>query len=68
MLDTTDFGHSVGEVELQRIIGAQDSKDQNVASVMDAQIVAFMQYYAWAFPKGDAVGKLSAYFTWKTKK
>ncbi len=67
VLDTTNFGHSVGEVELQHLTGAQSGESQNVATMMDAQIVTFMQHYAWAFPKGNAVGKLSAYFAWRSR-
>ncbi|KAI4144873.1 MAG: hypothetical protein LQ340_006508 [Diploschistes diacapsis] len=73
VLDTTDFGHSVGEVELQQETETSGDRElllavrQAVAKDMDRQIEAFMQQYSWAFPPGKPVGKLSAYFAWKRK-
>lgn len=52
VLDHTDFGHSVGEVELM----AEDEKEAHGA------IDQFMARYAWFFLKGKAEGKLEAYF------
>ncbi|KAL9118830.1 MAG: hypothetical protein Q9187_004621, partial [Circinaria calcarea] len=58
VLDTTDFGHSVGEVELQQVIetnsdgGPPIAVRQDTAKEMDRQIEAFMQHYSWAFPTG----------------
>jgi thiamine-triphosphatase len=53
MLDTTDFGHWVGEVELQ----AHDS------TVALAEIDKFMQKYAWFFAnEATPKGKMTAYF------
>ncbi len=53
MLDSTDFGHWVGEVELQT---------ENTATAL-ADIDIFMQKYAWFFAN-DATpkGKITAYF------
>ncbi|KUJ14257.1 uncharacterized protein LY89DRAFT_784240 [Mollisia scopiformis] len=53
MLDSTDFGHSVGEVELQ-------TRDPTAAH---ADIDKFMQKYAWFFVnKTPPKGKMTAYF------
>ena len=54
MLDTTDFGHAVGEVELQ----AGDEK-----AAMD-RIDDFMERYKWFFgnDKSKPKGKMTAYF------
>lgn len=69
IIDTTDFGHVVVEVELE--IGvettAQDEKTDEAETIknMDAEIKTFMQKQAWAFPtQGRVMGKLSAYFEW----
>lgn len=71
--DTTDFGHTVGEVELQKkvdFIGAEDvsieQQKQRVMQEMDERIVKFMSRYAWAFRPGIPTGKLSAYFKRET--
>ena len=61
VIDTTDFGHTVGEVELC-IEDIDTGSNEAMASRMDAQIEGFMKRYSWAFPSGAAVGKLSAYF------
>ncbi|KAI9846088.1 MAG: hypothetical protein M1837_004344 [Sclerophora amabilis] len=53
MLDRTDFGHSVGEVELE----AED------AGSAHREIDAFLRKYSWFCEGGGPVeGKLSAYF------
>ncbi|CZT08643.1 uncharacterized protein RAG0_13635 [Rhynchosporium agropyri] len=53
MLDSTDFGHSVGEVELQ-------TQDPPTAH---ADIDKFMQKYSWFFAnKTPPKGKMTAYF------
>ncbi|KAI4248691.1 MAG: hypothetical protein L6R42_009185, partial [Xanthoria sp. 1 TBL-2021] len=52
VLDYTDFGHSVGEVELM----AEDEKEAH------REIDHFMARYPWFFMKGKAEGKLEAYF------
>ncbi|KAL8894184.1 MAG: hypothetical protein Q9207_008536, partial [Kuettlingeria erythrocarpa] len=51
MLDYTDFGHSVGEVELM----AEDEERAH------REIDAFMARYPWFFEKGKTEGKLAAY-------
>ena len=53
MLDLTDFGHWVGEVEIQT--------HQTAAALLDIDI--FMQNYAWLFANhGTPKGKMTAYF------
>ncbi|MCJ1286342.1 hypothetical protein MMC26_005687 [Xylographa opegraphella] len=64
VVDNTDFGHSVGEVEMQQTLEADSRDDGTVAIQMDARIKEFMQKHSWAFPPGKVVGKLSAYFEW----
>ena len=71
MFDTTDFNHTVGEVELQEVLETNDDGElalqQRRAMVfkMDSDIQEFMQHYSWAFALGKPVGKLSAYFAGK---
>ena len=63
VLDRTDFGHVVGEVELEKEVDIQDRCHMNkVMTVMDHEIAQFMRRYAWAFTSGTPTGKLSAYF------
>jgi len=69
VLDTMDFDHQVGEVELQKSLVSNDGDDapnelqkQREMQLMDEKIVAFMQTYAWAFAVGEPKGKLTAYF------
>lgn len=58
----------MGEVELEEVLGWKDSglaiseERQRLSAKMDEEIQHFMQKYAWAFPLGKPVGKLSAYF------
>jgi thiamine-triphosphatase len=53
MLDSTDFGHWVGEVELQT---------QHAATAL-SDIDTFMQQYSWFFvSKATPKGKMTAYF------
>ena len=52
MLDHTDFGHSVGEVELM-------AEDEDAAH---REIDRFMARYPWFFEEGSIEGKLAAYF------
>ncbi|TVY85455.1 Radical S-adenosyl methionine domain-containing protein [Lachnellula suecica] len=53
MLDSTDFGHWVGEVELQR--------DDEVEAT--SEIDRFMKTYSWFFTSGVVPrGKMTAYF------
>ena len=69
VLDRTNFGHTVGEVELQQEVPSGDwgegpSEDfkRETMQDMDEQIVEFMKRYSWAFSLGEPVGKLTAYF------
>ncbi|KOS20573.1 Thiamine-triphosphatase [Escovopsis weberi] len=83
VLDRMDFGHEVGEVELEHQLGggaaeadllhAQGAgedlgRQQRMLDGMDARIVEFMERYSWAFTPGEPVGKLTAYFEWMAKK
>lgn len=71
VLDTTDFGHGVGEVELEETftVPAEDSDfpeaKRQFGADMDQRIECFMKEHAWAFPPGKPIGKLTAYFAWK---
>lgn len=61
--DRTDFGHEVGEVELQvEMEGRTEVEKARVMAEMDEKIGSFMERYAWAFATGKPVGKLVAYF------
>ncbi|KAL8926839.1 MAG: hypothetical protein Q9208_002648 [Pyrenodesmia sp. 3 TL-2023] len=51
MLDYTDFGHTIGEVELM-------AEDEETAH---QEVDAFMARYPWFFEKGKTEGKLAAY-------
>ncbi|KAI1950802.1 hypothetical protein LOZ53_000868 [Ophidiomyces ophidiicola] len=68
VVDQTDFGHVVGEVELEQEIQVDDNDETSLARrqsaivQMDEEIRIFMERYQWAFPLGKPVGKLSAYF------
>jgi thiamine-triphosphatase len=63
VLDRTDFGHVVGEVELEEAVDHKDRCQINkIMAKMDHEIAQFMRQYAWAFTRGTPVGKLSAYF------
>ncbi|KAK2853338.1 hypothetical protein FQN49_005171 [Arthroderma sp. PD_2] len=68
VLDRTDFGHWVGEVELQQEVNVDDDETKALAqrhaksAEMDEDIQSFMEHYRWAFPVDNPVGKLSAYF------
>jgi thiamine-triphosphatase len=74
VLDTTDFDHTVGVVELEVVLelcGTTDTRIEDQKAVMmekmDEQIVDFMSRYSWAFQSGTPKGKLTAYFEWKKK-
>ena len=56
-LDTTDFGHDVGEVE---VIAEEGESDKQVMM----EIEKFMEEYRWFFKsvKGKPKGKMTAYF------
>lgn len=68
VLDTMDFGHQVGEIELQKTLVSEDGnvptekQKQTELQIMDEKIVEFMKTYAWAFSPGEPKGKLTAYF------
>ncbi|KAF7511404.1 hypothetical protein GJ744_004593 [Endocarpon pusillum] len=66
VLDSTNFGHMVGEVELQSVGEVDPVASSRASDSMHAEIEAFMQKYSWAFPPGKADGKLSAYFAHKS--
>ncbi|KAH6605545.1 hypothetical protein Trco_004698 [Trichoderma cornu-damae] len=63
-----DFGHLVGEVELQKVLRGDngsiptEQQKQREMQAMDERIAAFMETYAWAFASGEPKGKLTAYF------
>ncbi|PWY77402.1 hypothetical protein BO70DRAFT_397689 [Aspergillus heteromorphus CBS 117.55] len=62
--DVTDFGHMVGEVEVEwESEGCKDGEERMKAKMeeMDARIAAFMGRYSWAFYMGVPKGKLMAY-------
>ena len=69
-VDTTDFGHIIGEGELTRTLQCangehgeeEEEKGKKLKEKMDQEIKAFMQSYPQAFPAGRPLGKLSAYF------
>lgn len=69
VIDVTDFGHTVGEVELERnadgALHEGGGKAPAIAA-MDEEIDGFMMRFLWAFPAGKPVGKLTAYFDRKT--
>ncbi|KAI5288386.1 hypothetical protein KEM55_009099 [Ascosphaera atra] len=75
VLDTTDFGYGVGEVELQEDVpvnpDAQPRKNslkmRKAGERLDGRIKEFMEKYRWAFPEEKPVGKLTAYEQWKER-
>jgi len=69
VLDTMDFGHVVGEVELQQEVlmdvrtgFPSERQKQRMMQDMDGKISEFMRRYSWAFTQGEPKGKLTAYF------
>ena len=69
VLDTMNFGHSVGEVELQEEVQFTATEDSTIEQQkrdkmkeMDKKIEVFMDRYSWAFRLGIPKGKLTAYF------
>ncbi|KAK3046051.1 hypothetical protein LTR09_012433 [Extremus antarcticus] len=71
VLDSMDFGHEVGEVELEHELVLPQDPDfaledergkRMITQDMDRQIQAFMKRYHWAFRPGVPQGKLTAYF------
>lgn len=66
VLDRTDFGHVVGEVELEMDVTVQNEQAiTEVMERMDAKVAEFLQHYSWAFSEDQPIGKLSAYFARK---
>ncbi|PVH91015.1 hypothetical protein DM02DRAFT_577389 [Periconia macrospinosa] len=69
VVDTMDFGHTVGEIELQQEktftatanLSIEQQK-QKTMEEMDNRIAKFMDRYSWAFCRGVPKGKLTAYF------
>ncbi len=67
VFDAMNFGHTVGEVELQEEFSAtaNASKEHRIRekmAEMDQRIEVFMNRYCWAFRPGVPKGKLMAYF------
>lgn len=62
--DKMDFGHEVGEVELQVEVerGISEEEKGRMMEEMDGRIEEFMTRYAWAWDRGPPMGKLTAYF------
>jgi len=58
-LDTTDFGHDVGEVEVSVPVDDREESGQVMREIEE-----FMEKYRWIFKsgKGEPKGKMSAYF------
>jgi thiamine-triphosphatase len=72
VFDTMNFGHTVGEVELQEeshftatVNHSIDQQKREKMKEMDQRIEAFMDRYSWAFHLGIPKGKLMAYFELK---
>jgi thiamine-triphosphatase len=72
VFDSMDFGHTVGEVELQEDFHSSASTNaskelqmRQKMTQMDERIGAFMSKYRWAFHLGIPKGKLMAYFELK---
>ncbi len=66
--DRMDFGHEVGEIELEETLegsaGAQlPTEEEKLAKMqqMDERIADFMRRYSWAFARGKPTGKLMEY-------
>ncbi|KAL2017075.1 hypothetical protein VTK56DRAFT_2598 [Thermocarpiscus australiensis] len=68
--DRMDFGHEVGEVELQVVVDKGLGGEEKAALMeeVDGRIERFMRRYRWAWEEGEAVGKLTAYFEMVRKK
>ncbi|RAK97306.1 thiamine-triphosphatase [Aspergillus ibericus CBS 121593] len=74
--DETDFGHTVGEVEMEwrgnyngiRGDGDVEAYRRLKLRGMDGRVEQFMETYGWAFSRGVPKGKLSAYFEIKGRK
>lgn len=57
VLDQTDFGHSVGEIEIE-----VEADDAEKAEEAHRDIDKFLARYSWFCQPGPVEGKLSAYF------
>jgi len=67
VLDSMNFGHTVGEVELQEEVqftatANLEQQKREKMKEMDKRIEVFMDRYSWAFHLGVPKGKLMAYF------
>lgn len=62
VLDHTDFGHTVGEVELEVNATINDNDEaEGVMTEMDMKIVRLLERYQHVFSEEVPVGKLTAY-------
>lgn len=62
VLDRTDFGHTVGEVELEVNTTVQDNDEaEKIMTEMDMRIVNFIERHQDVFSEDAPVGKLTAY-------
>ena len=69
VFDAMDFGHTVGEVELEEDFqfsattnASKEDQIREKMTEMDKRIEVFMNKYHWAFRPGVPKGKLMAYF------
>ena len=69
VFDTMNFGHTVGEVELQEEVqftatanSPIEQQKREKMKEMDRRIEVYMDRYSWAFHLGVPKGKLTAYF------
>ncbi|KAG8168405.1 hypothetical protein KVR01_001154 [Diaporthe batatas] len=70
IIDVTDFGHTVGEVELETEASETSCEGAGrtlAIAAMGEEVADLMRRFAWAFPPGTPVGKLSAYFDYRAK-
>lgn len=70
IIDVTDFGHTIGEVELERDASEASCEGPGrtlAIATMGEEVGDFMGRFAWAFPPGKPVGKLTAYFDYRAK-
>jgi thiamine-triphosphatase len=69
VFDSMNFGHTVGEVELQEEVqftatanSSIEQQKREKMKEMDRRIEMFLDRYSWAFHLGVPKGKLMAYF------
>lgn len=70
IIDVTDFGHTIGEVELERDASEASCEGAGRTLTIDTmgeEVEGLMRRFAWAFPPGNPVGKLTAYFDYRAK-